>query len=251
MFSVDEHEAAEGGVEVNESTDGLAVATNGGVTTLRLDRPPKNLLAPDLMAALREGLTAADADDAVRAIVLTGSGEAFCGGLDLERLRAGGDPVDFATHLVELLRVFPGLGKPVLAAVNGDALASGFSLVCACDLAFAVRGAKLGTFEASVGIWPMVAQVAPLQRLLPRHALENILTGVPFDAERAAEIGAINGVVEAAELEATIARYVELATRAGPALAAGRRSFYRLLELPYDEALTEALGQFAQMFEQR
>lgn len=232
-----------------ESRDGLAVSVSDGTVTLRLDRPPRNLLAPDLMGALRATLLEADADADVRAIVLTGSGDAFCGGLDLERLQAGGNPVDFASHLVEVLRVFPGLGKPVLAAVNGDALASGFSLVCAADLAVAVRGAKLGTFEASIGIWPMVAQVVPLQRLLPRHALQNILTGVPFETERAAEIGVINEVVDASELEVTIARYVELATRAGGALAAGRRAFYRLLEMSYDEALTHALGQFAQMFE--
>ena len=100
----------------------------------------------------------------------------------------------------KLLRVFPRLGKPVIAAVNGDALASGYALVCAADIAVTVDSARIGTFEASVGIWPMVAQVPPLQRLHPRHALENLLTGEPFDARRAYEIGIVNEVVGAGEL---------------------------------------------------
>jgi enoyl-CoA hydratase/carnithine racemase len=164
-------------------------------------------------------------------------------------LLAGPAAIAAPTHLVELLRVFPKLGKPVVAAVNGDALASGFSLVCAADIAIAVEGAKLGTYEASIGLWPMIAQVAPLHRCLPRHALQNIMTGVPFDARRAREIGVVNEVVDPAALADAVAEQVALATRAGPALAAGRRAFYRMLDLGYDESLSHALGEFTAMFE--
>jgi enoyl-CoA hydratase/carnithine racemase len=229
--------------------DGLIVSVEDGVVELRLDRPPKNLLAPDLMASLRDALLAADANPDIRAIVVTGTGDTFCGGLDLQRLQAGGNPVDFATHLVGLLRVFPGLGKPVIGAVNGDALAGGFALAQATDIAIAVEGARLGTFETSVGIWPMVAQVLPIHRLLPRHALHNILSGTPFDARRAYEIGAVNEVVASERLAEETARWVALATRAGGALAAGRRAFYRFRELSYDDALTEALTEFTAMME--
>ncbi len=227
---------------------GLQRSRDGALARLELARPPRNLLDPDVMAALRDAILEADADADVQAIVLTGSGHMFCGGLDIERIQAGADPVAFASALVELLRVFPTLGKPVIAAVNGDALASGYALACAADIAVAVERARIGTFEASVGIWPMIAQVPALQRLHPRHALQNLLTGEPFDARRAYEIGIVNEVVGDDELWPAIERWARLSVRAGKALAAGRRSFYRFRELSYDDALTASLDEFRGMF---
>jgi enoyl-CoA hydratase/carnithine racemase len=215
---------------------------------MALAKSPRNLLDPDVMAALREAILEADGDADVQAIVLTGEGDMFCGGLDIERIQAGEDPVAFASALVELLRVLPTLGKPVIAAVNGDALASGYALVCAADIAVTIDSARIGTFEASVGIWPMVAQVPPLQRLHPRHAQENLLTGEPFDAQRAYEIGIVNEVVGAGELWPAVERWAQRSVRAGAALAAGRRSFYRFRELSYDDALDASLEEFRGMF---
>ena len=230
------------------NADGLERSSEGGLARLALAKPPRNLLDPDVMTALREAILEADADGDVQAIVLTGAGEMFCGGLDIERIQAGADPVAFASALVELLRIFPGQGKPIIAAVNGDALASGYSLVCAADLAITVDHARIGTFEASVGIWPMIAQVPALQRLHPRHALQNLLTGEPFDARRAYEIGIVNEVVGAGELWSAVERWARLSVRAGKALPAGRRSFYRFRELSYDDALTASLEEFRAMF---
>ena len=230
-------------------TEGLEITRADGVERIALTRPPRNLLDPPLMDLFRAAIVEADAADDVRAIVITGSGEMFCGGLDIAQIQAGANPVDFAAALVGLLRVLPGLGKPLIAAVNGDALASGYSLACAADVALAVEDARLGTLEASVGIWPMIAQVPALQRLQPRHALENLLTGEPFDAQRAYEIGVINRVVPKAELWTEVTRWVELATRAGAALPAGRRSFYRFVDMSYEDALSASLDEFRRMFE--
>ena len=230
-------------------TAGLEITRADGVERIALTRPPRNLLDPPLMDLFRAAIVEADAADDVRAIVITGSGEMFCGGLDIAQIQAGANPVDFAAALVGLLRVLPGLGKPLIAAVNGDALASGYSLACAADVALAVEDARLGTLEASVGIWPMIAQVPALQRLQPRHALENLLTGEPFDAQRAYEIGVINRVVPKAELWTEVTRWVELATRAGAALPAGRRSFYRFVDMSYEDALSASLDEFRRMFE--
>jgi enoyl-CoA hydratase/carnithine racemase len=227
---------------------GLERSREDGLALLTLAKPPRNLLDPELMAALREAILEADSDPGVTAIVLAGDGPTFCGGLDIERIQAGADPVAFAAGLVELLRVFPRLGKPVLAAVGGDALASGYALVCAADIAIAADHVRIGTVEASVGIWPMIAQVAPLQRLHPRHALQNLLTGEPFDAQRALEIGIVNAVVGADELGTELRRWAALSVGAGKALAAGRRSFYRFLDLSYDDALTASLEEFRGMF---
>ena len=227
---------------------GLERSREDGLARLTLAKPPRNLLDPELMAAMRDELLEADADSDIQAIVLCGEGATFCGGLDIERIQAGADPVAFASGLVELLRVFPRLGKPVLAAVGGDALASGYALVCAADIAIAADHVRIGTVEASVGIWPMIAQVPPLQRLHPRHALQNLLTGEPFDAQRALEIGIVNAVVGADELWTEVRRWAKLSVGAGNALAAGRRSFYRFLDLSYDEALTASLEEFRSMF---
>jgi enoyl-CoA hydratase/carnithine racemase len=232
-------------------TQGLRLETKESTRWLRLERPPRNLLDPAVMDALADELRRCDADESITAVVLTGSGDTFCGGLDVAAIEAGGDPVVFASALIALLRLLPTLGKPVLAAVNGDALASGFALVCAADYAVTVPDAKLGTLEASVGLWPMTAQVPLLHRLLPRHALQTILSGVPFDSEDALRIGAVNSVVDSAELEPAVLDFANLAARAGTALAPGRRSFYRLLDLSYDEALVQALDEFAALFEDR
>jgi enoyl-CoA hydratase/carnithine racemase len=221
----------------------------GDAVWLTISSPPRNLLTPELMRGLAEALRQADGDEEVKAIVLAGAGDVFCGGLDVEAISAGANPVDFARELVALLKVVPALGTPVIAAVNGDALASGYSLVAAADVAIAVEGSSIGTYEASIGIWPMIAQVPPLKRLLPRHALYNLLTGIPFTAERALEIGAVNAVVPADRLVEAVEAEIPLVTRAGAALAAGRRAFYEFVDLPYDEALDEALRRFARMFE--
>jgi enoyl-CoA hydratase/carnithine racemase len=230
-------------------TEGLRVGRVRGVATMTLDRPERNLLVPELMEALRDALLLADADDAIAAIVLTHSGETFCGGLDIPHMKAtGGDPVAYATSAADLLRVFPRLGTPVVAAVRGDALALGYSLVCCADIAVSTPAARFGTFEASVGMWPMVAQVPALHRLSPRHALENILTGEPYDAQRAYEVGIVNRVVDDEQLDDAAAAWAERVAVAGPALAPGRRSAYRFLELSYDDALDEGLAEFAKLF---
>jgi enoyl-CoA hydratase/carnithine racemase len=230
------------------SSGGVATETRGAVRWLFVDRPPRNLLDPEAMAGLAAELRRCDGADSVSAVVLSGKGETFCCGLDTSAFQHGADPAEFGASLVTLLRLFPTLGKPVLAAVNGDALASGFGLVCAADYAVAVTGAKLGTFEASVGAWPMIAQVPVLRRLLPRHALQNVLSGIPFDSDDALRVGAVNRVVAPDELADAVQAYADAAVRAGAALATGRRSFYRFLELGYDDALEQAREEFTRTF---
>ena len=106
---------------------------------------------------------------------------------------------------------------------------SGFSIAVMTDVAVTVRGARLGTIEAAGGMWPMIAQVPPLLRLQPRFALENIMTGEPFPAERAAQLGIVNEVVDAADLDAAVGRWVERVTRSArrswPADGGRRRSW--------------------------
>jgi len=223
--------------------------TDDGIAHVTLEGAGRNLLNPQNMAATVEALRRADDDSDVTGIVVTGAGDAFCGGLDVEAIRAGGDPVEFAGSLVELLKVFPRLTKPVVARVNGDALASGASIVAACDFAVAVPTARVGTVEVSIGIWPMVAQVPLIQRVGARAAMENIGSGEPFTAERAREVGLVNVIAEASDLDDVVSTWLRNAARGGAAVAAGRPAFYELAELPYAEALDSALDRFAAMFD--
>lgn len=220
-----------------------------GAAWLRLDGPPRNLLEPGVLEALRVELAAAGDDPAVGAIVLTGTGDVFCGGLDIPAIRAGADPREFARGLVALLRLLPMLPKPLAGAVNGDAVASGFSIVCACDHAVAVEGAQLGTIEAGIGSWPMIAQVPLLKRLLPRHAIRNIVSGVPFDAAEALRVGAVNRLVARDQLESAVEEFLATATRSEGTAALGRPAMYRFLDLPYGEALDRALEEFTAMLQ--
>jgi enoyl-CoA hydratase/carnithine racemase len=221
----------------------------GSIATVVIDRGERNLLDPGLMSQLCQAIESADADPGTTGIVLTGAGSVFCGGLDVAAIQAGADPTDFARALVGLLRVFPRLSTPVAAVVNGDAVASGASLVAACDYAIVVPEAQVGTYEVSVGIWPMIAQVPLIRRIGARAAMENIGAGEPFTAQRAFEVGLVQGIAPLAEADDVVRSWLSKAARARNA-AAHRRSVYELAELSYDAALDAALTRFVAQFEE-
>lgn len=225
----------------------MSTIDESGIITVTIDGPERNLLNPEVMAAVEADLLAADANPDVKAIIVTGAGDAFCGGLDLAGIRAGGDPLEYAACLAKLLKVFPQLTKPVAAAVNGDAVASGGSIAAACDYAVIVDHALIGSYEVSVGVWPMVAQVPLIHRIGTKRAMENIGSGNPFSAKRAWEVGLVNVVVKPAHLLETTREWLHEAIRGGGANA-GRVSFYELAELSYDDALDAALDKFAAQF---
>jgi len=219
------------------------------IVTVTIDNPngEGNLLNPEVVAGLIAQLRAADADPEVTGIILTGAGSIFCNGLDIPAIQAGGDPVAFSTALAELLKLLPRLGTPVAAAVNGNAVASGASIVAACDYAVALPDVAIGTREVSLGIWPMVAQVPLIQRLGVRWAMENIGSGEPFTPQRALEVGLINEIAEAPRLIDAAEAWLVKAARGGAIVATGRPAFYRFAEMGYDEALDASVALFAEM----
>jgi enoyl-CoA hydratase/carnithine racemase len=226
----------------------LTTKIDDQITKISINHAEKNLLNPSVMTELREAILAADKDPSVLGIVLTGEGAFFCGGLDVAAIQAGGDPVDFAQHLIQVLKVFPGLSKPIAAAVNGDAVASGASLVAACDFATTTKDARIGTYEVSVGIWPMIAQVPLIQRIGAKAAMENVGSGNPFTAQRAYEVGLVQKIVDPTDLISSAANWVRDGIRGKAAVAAGRKAFYELAELPYEQALDKSFEIFVSMF---
>jgi len=229
------------------SEQGLREEDRAGARFLVLDRPAqRNALSPELLADLRAALQKADGDPAVRALCITGSGDrAFCSGADLG---AGGLADGFlAAHegrrayallLLEMSR----LGKPIVACVNGAALAGGLGLLCACDLAVAADDARFGAPEIDLGLFPYMA-LAPITRTIGRRAaLELVFTGRKIDAAEARLLGLVNEVVPRAQLmPRTEALLAQLCKKSPAALRLGRRAFYSTQDLPY-EAQLEALS---------
>jgi methylglutaconyl-CoA hydratase len=196
-----------------------------GVATLTLDsQHNRNALSAQLMSELAAGLAAAVADEAVRVIVLTHAGRVFCSGADLKATAAASAAGDMPIASVpQLLGALAGSPKPVVARIGGPARAGGIGLIAACDIALAGRSATFAFTEVRLGVVPAVISVPVLPLLAPRAARELFLTGAVFDATRAAEIGLVTRVVEDGDLDAELARYVEMLGLGAPgALAAAK-----------------------------
>jgi enoyl-CoA hydratase len=182
---------------------------DGGVRVLTLDRPPANAEDETLLAHLGRALDEARADDAVRAIVLTGAGRFFSAGFDLAAPRRVGDAVRrigelFRTTHLALL----GLPKPTVAMVNGHAVAGGLVLALACDYRLALDGDyRIGLNELAVGAsYPRVAFEIVRLRLTHARAAELLLGAALYPAREAVRLGIADELLPAERLEPTVLR---------------------------------------------
>lgn len=181
----------------------LTEVTNN-VLVITLNRPEAgNALNGALSEGLSNALTEAAANNDIRAIVITGAGEKiFCAGMDLKAFAAGEDIAKIGMGFAALRNC----KKPLIAAVNGHALAGGFEVVMLCDLIVSVDSARFGIPEVKRGLFAAGGGVRLPARIPLAVAMEMGLTGDPIDALRAKELGLINQVVPAAELrEAALA----------------------------------------------
>lgn len=203
---------------------------HGHVALVVIDRPQaRNAIDAAAARAMADVVAAIEADPAIRAAVLTGSGEqAFCAGADLKELAAGSAPGGRSTPEGGFAGfVFAGRAKPWIAAVNGAAVAGGLELVLACDFAIAVRHARFALPEVQRGLAATAGGVWRLPRALPRGvALEMIATGEPITAAQARRLGLVNRLVPPAQLRdealrvaGRIAANAPLAVRESLALA--------------------------------
>jgi enoyl-CoA hydratase len=168
----------------------------GAVLVATLNRPEaRNALNPELIDELSTVLREADTDPAIRAIVLTGAGTVFCAGMDLKAFAKGGGKFD---GLVWFFR--EGVTTPVIAALNGSALAGGFELALACDLVVAAEDAKLGIAEVKRGLFAAGGGTTLADRVPLAVALEMGLTGDLVTATDARQFGLVNRAVPAGEV---------------------------------------------------
>ncbi len=187
---------------MSDADDELVVERHGAVLVLQLNRPEvRNALTPSLMERLGTSAVQAEADPTVRAIVLTGNGDAFCAGMDLRAFAEGREVPIGSEGMLGYQRLLRGdIGIPMIGAANGTALAGGLELLLGCDLIVIAQGAKVGLPEVKRGLFPAGGGTFIGTRIPLSLALELALTGDPIDAERAAAVGLVNAVVPAKEV---------------------------------------------------
>ena len=223
------------------STDEVVYERRGPVGWLTLNRPDaRNALNRAVRVGLFEGLRTFNDDNEARVLIITGAGDkAFCAGADLKEMSESAmqvPPPDFIPQIGRNIAV----DKPVIGAINGACLAGGFLLAQNCDLLFAATHATFGITEVIVGRGSPWA--VPLTAMVPRAiAAEILLTGRPITAERAYQVGLVNAVVDAAELEpAAQALGERIAANAPLSVLAAKRTLRLLAQARMAEAFEEA-----------
>jgi methylglutaconyl-CoA hydratase len=216
------------------------------VTLNRPDR--RNALSRNLIAALAEAFRQARGDDAVRCVVLTGAGDAFCAGMDLaelqESLRRPGPPEespvwDDALRLATVYDLIYTCPKPTIAAVNGAAVAGGAGLVTVCDLAVAAPGAVFGYPEVRRGLVAAMVMTHLLRHVGERAARHLLLTGELISAEEACRVGLVNAVAPAGGLRQQALAWARSLAEGGPVALARTKALLQSFS-PQAVALEEA-----------
>lgn len=212
-----------------------------GVATLTLNRPDRlNALNAALRAALAGALARADADPAVRAIILTGAGRAFCAGLDLAELADHGPDVTAQVAATDFGLILAAMQTPVIVAVNGPCVTGGFEIALACDMILASDSAYFCDTHVKVGLLPGWGLSVRLPRLIgPYRAKELSLTARRLPAAEAAAWGLVNRVVPGADLLATAEHLARDIAAWPPANVAAIKD---LIDHGYALPLSEALA---------
>ncbi len=232
---------------MNSPDDVLLIQRDPQILRLTVNRPERrNSLTVPLFTVLREALADAEQDPEIRAIVITGAGDkAFSAGADLKP-DTEYSPLETGTErlnhpIVDLYLVVERLSKPLIARVNGHAMAGGMGLLAMCDLAVAADDAKFALPEARIGLFPLLINTY-LQRLVPyRTLLELCLTGEAISATRAQEIGLVNHVVPRAELDTRLDAMLDLIVANAPrAVRRGRLAMRAMRDMGLGESFAFA-----------
>jgi 2-(1,2-epoxy-1,2-dihydrophenyl)acetyl-CoA isomerase len=224
-------------------TDGLRVEVDGPVATLTLDRPEAlNALTIPMKVALRAALEGIAGDRAVRAVILTGAGRAFCAGQDLaEREQPDAAPLDeeVRARYNPIIRTLRSMGQPVIAAVNGVAAGAGASLAFACDLRIAAADARFVLAFGRIGLIPDSGATWLLPRLVgTARAADMAFVGDPISAEEALRIGLVSRVVPPDDLLAEARALADRVAAAAPlAVALTKGALQRAASIDLDDAL--------------
>jgi len=222
---------------------------DGAVARLTLNDPEHaNVLSEAMMGELSQALAELAADPAVRVIVLGAAGRVFCAGHDLGELQAAGDGAEAVfARCSALMQAIVASPKPVIARVQGAAVAAGCQLVASCDLAYAVDSARFAVSGINLGLFCSTPGVALARAVGRKDALELLLTGRFAGAAEAAAMGLINRAVPTAELDAAVNEAAQaIAAKAPDAIALGKHVFNRQIGLPLEGAYAVASAAMAE-----
>jgi methylglutaconyl-CoA hydratase len=228
----------------------VEVRTTGGVTTVTLaDVENRNALGAGLVQGLHDAIAAANADPAVRAVVVTNRGNTFCAGANLkERSGAkpgGGGGVGFE-ELLEAIQTSP---TPIVGRIAGHVVGGGNGLAAALDVSIADESVKFGFTEVRLGVAPAIISVVCLPKMRPGDALEAFLRGNRFPASRAAELGLINRAVPADRLDAAVEEVLADLRKGGPdALGFAKRLVYEVPAMERKAAFQWTARHSAELF---
>ena len=217
-----------------------------GILRLTLNDPARrNVLSEAMLDHLSEAIQLASDDARVRTVILAANGPTFCAGHDLKELTAGRANNDkgeayftkIMTRCSLVMQAILQTPKPVIAEVTSTATAAGCQLVASCDLAYASPSAKFSTPGVHIGLFCSTPMVALSRNVGSKHAMEMLLTGDMVSAERAAEIGLLNAVVDADDLSDHVINVAKkIASKSAVTLATGKAAFYNQRELSIADA---------------
>lgn len=225
------------------STPFVLVERSGPIARVILDRPERrNPLSLQMMREATAAFRELGDDPTCGVVVLTGSGPALSAGHEISEMvdRMLEDEREVFNTCVDLMEIIQRIRQPVIAEVQGHAIAAGCQLVATCDLAVAVDTAHFGTPGVKIGLFCSTPMVAVSRSIGRKRAMQMLLTGQTIDAATAVEWGLVNEAVPAENLRA---RVDELATQISDAspltLQIGKQAFYRQIDLPQDEAYVQ------------
>jgi enoyl-CoA hydratase len=204
-------------------SDAVLTESRGRVLLITLNRPEAmNAINTDLAQGLLAAVAQLDGDDGLTAGVLTGAGRGFCAGMDLKAFLTDGMPKGFNEFLTA------GARKPLIAAIEGFALAGGLELALTCDLLVAAKGVKLGIPEAGVGLFAAGGALLRLPRRVPYGvAMEMALTADPITAEQAHEYGLVTRLAEAGSAVVVAMELAERIAKNAPLSVAASKQILR------------------------
>lgn len=230
-------------------SDAALYETRGDAAWITLNQPERrNALSDAMVADLLAHLRRAMADAAVRVVVLTGAGPAFCAGADL---KAGGIGAASAAEnpFVQVMQTIWDAPKPVVGRINGHAFGGGVGLAAVCDLAVAVDSATFAFSEVRVGVIPAMISVVVIPKLGVQNTMALFLTGERFPAARAAALGLVNRAVPAAELDAAVEEIVGMIRLGGPtAIREAKQLVRRIPTLSMQAGFDYAAAKIAELF---
>lgn len=222
-----------------------------GAAWITLNRPEnRNALSSILVSELYDHLKASNDDPAVRCIVITGTGPAFCAGADLksppgQTIEGGGPAVPYAEVLTTILES----DKPVIAAVNGAAFAGGLGLVGAADIVITADDVKFSFSEVRIGVIPAVISVVCLPKLGTHHGMKLFLTGERFTGTQAVEMGFAHRAVPLEQLIEAVQEEIDMINLGGPnAVVECKKLVRRVQELSIEEGFKETSDWSARLF---